>query len=213
MRTFLLSIVAIFGTTAILQPIWGSNQVQAEQWLEERISEAKSIGRGSSQASLLRVFTVDAGDHPAPYRYLLKSCQLISADVSFGNFGTPDPHRPNEDIKGPNVVSVSALYLENPTRPKQFSEQEKWLLPLMNDCYSIKPEMSRATLLKTFVPEAGLQPMLPTRYVHKKCGLVKIDVTFNTDGKIKPPKHRIASDEDLEIKTVSKPYVDLAICD
>lgn len=213
MRVLLLFILTILATATILQPIWGSNQLQDEQWLQERIKEAKAIGRGSSQASLLRVFTADAGDQPVPYRYLLKSCQLIRVEVSLGYFGTPDPSRPNEDYKGPNVLVASPLYLANPTRPKQFSAQEKWLLALMNDCESIKPGMSRSTLLKTFAEDGGLQSIPATRYVNKKCPLVKIDVTFDTAGKTIPTKRPIGSDADLAIKTVSRPYVDFIICD
>jgi hypothetical protein len=73
--------------------------------------------------------------------------------------------------------------------------------------------MSRTALLTKFEPEAGLQAMLPTRYVHKNCALVKIDITFDAAGKTTLSKRPIGSDADLAIKTVSRPYVDLAICD
>src|SRR5277367_3050714 len=142
MRAFFLFILTMLGTATFVLPVWSANQMQPEHWLEERITEAKSIGRGSSQASLLKVFTADAGDQPTPYRYILKNCQLIRVEVTLGYFGTAVPSRPNEDIKGPAVVTISPLYLENPTRPKELSTQEKWLIPFMNDCYAIKPGMS-----------------------------------------------------------------------
>jgi hypothetical protein len=213
MRAFLLFIFAILGAAMLLKPVWGSDQLQNEKWLQERITEAKTIGRGSAQSSFLRLFTADAGDQPSPYRYLLKSCQLMQVEVAFAYLGIADPHQTNEENRGPRVITISPLYLVKPTRPKEFSAQEKWLLPFMNDCYSINPGMSRVALLKTFVPDGGLQAMLPTRYVHKKCNCVKIDVTFDTAGKTKPFKRPVASDEDMAIKTVSRPYVEFPICD
>lgn len=213
MRFLLIIVVALTGALLSVNPCGAANKLSYDQWLQERITEAKTISRGSSQASMLRIFRADAGDHPAPYRYLLKSCQLIWVEVSFGFLGVQDPHKPHEDIAGPSVVSISHLFVGDPTRPTELSPYEKQLRAFLDDCLSIKPGMSRAALLVKFVPEAGLQPMLPTRYVHKQCALVKIDVTFDAPPGTKASAPSAVADKDLAIKTVSRPYVDLAICD
>ncbi len=160
------------------------------QWLQKVVAEGKSIVPGASQVELLKLYTSDAGDQPSPYRYLLKNCQLISVNVTLE----------------PSVKTVSPMYLGYPTRPKPYSAQEEWLSALMKDCTAIKPGMKRVELMKNFEAEAGLQAMLPTRYVHKKAMLVKIDVSFE-------PVDKSAVKSEPVIKTVSRPYVDLAICD
>ncbi len=160
------------------------------QWLQKVVAEGRGIVPGSSQAELLKLYTPDAGDQPSPYRYLLKNCQLISIEVTLG----------------PAVKTVSSMYLSFPTRPKPYSAQEEWLIALMKDCTAIKPGMKRVELLKNFEAEAGLQAMMPTRYVHKKAPLVKIDAGFEAVDKGKEKAGPV-------IKSVSRPYVDLAICD
>ncbi|GEM_PF-945988 len=162
-------------------------------WLQKVVSEGKKFVPGSSRDDLLKLFSADAGDQPSPYRYLLKSCQLIRADISLSKTGW-------------EVVTVSPLTLDLPTRAKPYSAHEEWLKCLMKDCTAIKPGMTRAALLKNFSAEAGLQAMLPTRYVHKKAALVRIDVNFEPVDKTKAKSEPV-------IKTVSRPYVDLVVCD
>jgi len=177
-----------------------------EEWLEARVVEASRIQRGCSQAALLKVFTADAGDQPSPYRYHLKSCKLIQAQFSFGYLGTHEPGRNNEDITGPCVIAITQLHVVEPTRPYPLTENEKWLLAMVKDCASIEPGMSRARLLQSFYPDGGLQATLPTRYIFKKCQVMKIDVTFDGAGKT-APKRPISSDAEMAIETVSTPYL------
>jgi len=59
--------------------------------------------------------------------------------------------------------------------------------------------MTRADLLKVFEMDGGLQSVPATRYVLRGTTLIKVDVEFE-----KP----INSNDELKIKSISKPYLE-----
>jgi hypothetical protein len=88
------------------------------------------------------------------------------------------------------------------------NEHHRWLLDRIKEAKSIETGISRTALLKLFDVEAGLQQMLPTRYILKSCPEIHIEVTFDTAGKHTATKRPVASDEDLAIVSVSPLYLD-----
>jgi len=110
------------------------------------------------------------------------------------------------------VVSGSAHAKESVTKMDD-NDHHKWILERLKEAKSIKPGMSRAQLLKVFDVEAGLQAMLPTRYILKSCPEIHVEVTFDTAGKQMPAKRPVGSDVDLTILTVSKLYLDYVVVD
>ena len=96
---------------------------------------------------------------------------------------------------------------ESMTAPSN-NEHHRWLLDRIKEAKSIKTGTSRVALLRLFDVEAGLQQMLPTRYILKSCPEIHIEVTFDTAGKQTTTKRPVASDEDLVILTVSPLYLD-----
>lgn len=208
----IIAILFILGATGVKQP--ANSAESKEQWLGKRITEAKSIQQGSDQESFNRLFAAAAGKQTVPAsRFALKSCRPIETDVTFGYAGTQMPDKPQASIKDPVVVSVSRLNLAHPQGLTQLSEQERWLVSLIEDAHKIKPGMSRTKLFETFEEDGGFQSIPATRYVHKHCAMVKLDVTFDTAGKSARAKRPIGSDDDLIILTVSQPYTDFQIYD
>lgn len=86
-------------------------------------------------------------------------------------------------------------------------ENTQWLEARIREAKTIKPGMTRAELLKICDVEAGLQPMLATRYVLKTCPLIKVDVDF--DAKASDKK----KDTQITVTKVSRVYTDFAIAD
>jgi hypothetical protein len=81
------------------------------------------------------------------------------------------------------------------------TEQEHWnyLEELWKEASKIKPGLTRAELLKLFIPDGGLQELLPKRYVMRHCPYIKVTVEFDR----KNPAHPPVSDADIKIKSLS----------
>lgn len=88
-----------------------------------------------------------------------------------------------------------------------YGEHTKWLEERISETKKIQPGMTRAELLKICDVEAGLQPMLASRYVLKTCPLIKVDVDF--DAKYADKK----KDTEMKITKVSVVYIDFMIAD
>lgn len=86
-----------------------------------------------------------------------------------------------------------------------------WLLGEIALATSIKPDMSRAELLKVFEVEGGLQRIPPERYVLRNCPYIKVNVKFRLPGP--RPLARVPLDSELKIESTSEPYVGYAIAD
>ena len=81
-----------------------------EEWLADRIKEAKSVTVGMSRADLLKVFDEEGGFQTIPAEtYVLKSCLLIKVHVKF-NPASPGSSQPVPD-KDLKIKTVSEPYL------------------------------------------------------------------------------------------------------
>jgi hypothetical protein len=81
-----------------------------EQWLADRIKEAKSVTVGMSRADLLKVFDRGGGFQVIPAEtYVLRSCLLIKVNVNFDMSAT-DRHEPIPD-KDLKIKTISEPYL------------------------------------------------------------------------------------------------------
>lgn len=92
-----------------LQPLSAAAREQThEEWLRERIVEAKSIKVGMSRAELLKVFDKEAGlnTNPATH-YILRGCPYIKLYVEFES-------EPGINIRG---VSDERLKLKTISEP------------------------------------------------------------------------------------------------
>jgi hypothetical protein len=86
---------------------------------------------------------------------------------------------------------------------KQFSD-------ILTECQKIKPGMTRAELLKTFVTEGGLSTATHRTFVYRGCPFIKVDVEFIlSDSNSNVVEERMAD----TISKISKPYLDLIIND
>lgn len=106
--------------------------------------------------------------------------------------------------------------------PQSDPEKNRWLRERYVEATSIKEGMTRADLIKVFQIDGGMQRLLPTRYVLKGTGLIKVDVEFEvpSSGRIVPEDLRFewlnldhsdiqfVSNEKLKIKQISKPYLE-----
>jgi hypothetical protein len=178
-----------------------------EQWFQKVVEEAKHIKRGSSQASVLKLFSVETSkDNKTADLYVLKSCRAIRTYIILAYAGTTAlfPELTPEEAKNPIVAAVPVLHLDCPTENFQLTDNEKWLISMINDYHAIKPGMPRSELLKKFRQDDGLNTIPSTRFVHKNCNLVKVDVNFDSHTK---------SSNDPIIENVSMLYADLPIVD
>jgi hypothetical protein len=85
----------IFASLLVLAVMAVSNSVGAEgsndgvegahqQWLLDRLKDAKSIKPGMSRTQLLELFEEEGGwETEPPQRYILKRCALMHLDVQF----------------------------------------------------------------------------------------------------------------------------------
>lgn len=107
---------------------------------------------------------------------------------------------------------------------------DDWLHEKYLQATSVKEGMTRADLLKLFVMDGGIQPGVPTRYVLKSSRMIKVDVEFDVpdavrgqfvteDGAATPadasksktsPRggFQVTPDEQLKIKSISRPYLE-----
>jgi len=87
---------------------------------------------------------------------------------------------------------------------EQEEAHRQWLNEMYTEATSIKPGMSRADLLRVFEEDGGLQRIPATRFLLKRCRMIKVEVEFDTKyGRMYKEK----SDEDLKITKVSQPYL------
>jgi hypothetical protein len=89
------------------------------------------------------------------------------------------------------------------------SDHAKWVADSLKEMQTIKPGMTRAQLLQIFTTEGGVSSRTQHHYVYRKCGLMKVEVTFSPVGS----PQRLDEDPRDKIKTISKPYLEFYIAD
>jgi hypothetical protein len=81
---------------------------------------------------------------------------------------------------------------------------------------TIKPGMTRKTLLTVFTTEGGLSTGLQRTFVSRDCPYFKIDVEFQAVGRPDRDENGrvtlVEGDEDIILK-VSRPYLEFSVAD
>lgn len=124
-------------------------------------------------------------------------------------------------------LTVGGLSLARQSGPDR--SHDLWLQERYFEATSVGKGMTRADLMKVFRIDGGLQRHLPTRYVLKSSDFIKVDVEFegppSAQGKIILPEdlrremesanpgllernYQFLPDEQLKIKSISRPYVE-----
>ncbi len=100
------------------------------------------------------------------------------------------------------AASAQDLTQDGPPQPKFKDEEKHWayLQELWKEASAIKPGMTRSDLLATFVPDGGMQELLPKRYVMRHCPYVKVIVEFDRNEPANPP----VLDRKIRIKSLSE---------
>jgi hypothetical protein len=95
------------------------------------------------------------------------------------------------------ILVVGGLCVSQGSQSERLHDE--WLQAKYAEATSVKAGMTRADLLKVFDMDGGLQSVPATRYVLRGTTLIKVDVEFE-----KP----ISSNDELKIKSISKPYLE-----
>jgi hypothetical protein len=95
---------------------------------------------------------------------------------------------------------------DNLTEPPRSAE-----IPTLEDAYELHGGMPRSALTKNFRAEDGLNTVPASRYVHKNCNLVKVDVKFARAKKAMSTQSSLG-DEPI-IESNSEPYADMPVSD
>jgi hypothetical protein len=118
------------------------------------------------------------------------------------------------------AATICAADLCQPPGPSDTSYLNKdhvaWVADVLNRMNTIKPGMTRETLLTVFTAEGGLSTPLKHTYASRDCPYFKVDVEFRIEGR--PERDgdgRITSEERAEdvIARISRPYRDFTIAD
>lgn len=93
--------------------------------------------------------------------------------------------------------------------------REAWVSDVLQEMLTIKPGMTRSTLLTIFTTEGGLSSRTWRRYVNRRCRLFKVDVEFQQVGEPDigdTPAFLYEGDNDLIVK-ISHPFLEFEITD
>jgi hypothetical protein len=129
------------------------------------------------------------------------------------------------------ILGFAGFSLFPQTNPDR--SHDLWLQERYFEATSIKEGMTRADLIKVFRTDGGLQLLLPTRYVLKGSNFIKVDVEFDVpqdakeatvpedmrdemespafdlDGNPMPEQqYQYVPNEQLKIKSISRPYIE-----
>ena|ERR1700761_9242805 len=63
---------------------------------------------------------------------------------------------------------------------------DKEMVQILRIVKELHPGMTRADIEVNFQPESGFRPLVPSRFVYKKCHMIKLDVTFTSSGTFLP---------------------------
>jgi hypothetical protein len=115
-------------------------------------------------------------------------------------------------IGGANVLQAG------PTGDQRQSSQVHvaWVAEVLKRMQTIKPGMSRKTLLTAFTTEGGLSTGLQRTFVSRDCPYFKIDVEFQAVGRPNRDENGrvtlVEGNEDIILK-VSTPYLQFSVMD
>jgi hypothetical protein len=97
-----------------------------------------------------------------------------------------------------------------------FEPHVAWVGEALTRMLTIKPGMTRKTLLSVFTTEGGLSTGLRRTYVSRDCPYFKVDVEFHAVGRRDRDETGrvtlVEGDEDIIVK-VSRPYLDFSLYD
>ncbi len=102
------------------------------------------------------------------------------------------------------IPELSAAQGRVPAEEEQ--KHDAWLITKLEEVFSIRPGMTKADLLRVFEHDGGLQNTWPQRFVLRSCHLIKVDVEFNVPEGMAPASY--PPDNELKIKSISKPYLE-----
>jgi len=91
-------------------------------------------------------------------------------------------------------------------RTEEDSRIYRWLLGRLREVEAIKVGMSRADLLKVFMPDGGLQRIPAGCYVLRSCDLIKVEVEFRFPEGRSP--QNLPPYTELVVSSISKPYLE-----
>ena len=115
------------------------------------------------------------------------------------------------------ALLVSAVIGGASSLPAQSSPAHvAWVAEALKQMQTIKPGMTRATLLTVFTTEGGLSTGLQRRYVSRECPYFKVDVEFQAAGRpSRDSDGRVTLVEDSRdiILKISRPYLQFSILD
>jgi hypothetical protein len=91
-----------------------------------------------------------------------------------------------------------------------------WVIKVLEEMLTVKPDMTREQLLKVFVTEGGLSTGLQRTYASRQCPYFKVDVKFRAVGR--PDRDRnervtLVEDNRDVITSISEPYLQFAVSD
>ena len=115
-------------------------------------------------------------------------------------------------IGGANVLPASATGDEGESSPAHLA----WIAEVLKRMQTIKPGMTRKTLLRVFTTEGGLSTGLQRTFVSRDCPYFKIDVEFQAVGR--PNRNEdggvtlVEGNEDIILKA-STPYLQFSVMD
>jgi len=212
----ILKIPKIVFLVAALVVSVGQSQASPDthtMWFEKLVSNAKTIKPGSLRGELLKLFWSDEGKgiEDPPSRFRLKGCRLIQMEVDFVKAGTFTAEKLHPKASDLVVSRVSPLQLQPSHGKVLLSENEHWLLAMIEDACALHGGMPRSALAKNFKADDGLNTVPASRYVHKDCNLVKVDVKFARASKAVPTQGAYANE--LTIESISAPYADMPVSD
>jgi hypothetical protein len=91
-----------------------------------------------------------------------------------------------------------------------------WVSDVLKRMQTIRPGMTRKTLLKVFTTEGGLSTGLQRTYVSRDCPYFKVSVEFQAVGRPSQDENgrviMVEGDEDIILK-VSTPYLQFSVMD
>ena len=99
------------------------------------------------------------------------------------------------------VLAASTLNAQAPP------DHVAWVAKILERMETIKPGMTRKTLLTVFTTEGGLSTRTQRTYVSQECLYFKVDVEFD------PAPNRDSEDPRDRITKISRPYLQFAVID
>jgi hypothetical protein len=102
------------------------------------------------------------------------------------------------------------------TRGQSTQDHVAWVAQALKRMQTIKPGMTRQTLLRVFTTEGGLSTGLQRTFVSRDCPYFKVDVEFRAVGRpSRDGNERVTMVEDSQdiILKISRPYLQFTIAD